>query len=430
MRKFFSLGIIAFALHAQSLHELEQYALEHAIEIQKTKLESDIAEAKKKQKTHQQYGKIDLVGSYNHYNTSRTYKPLTPQIIASREYVYTTKDLYSVGVSYDVALFTGFAQTQDIAIADLSSKIAQLKQKLTKEQLLYNIRSLYLAILAQKEMLVAQEEYIRALEKLHQQIVYEVDLGKKAKIDLLKSQADIQKAILQKEEFISNIAITKATLSELVTLDVKDVEDINIEVTPMKESIDTLLAKIESLSQVQLDEMMIQKAQKGVKKLHSKNLPQVMLNGYYGYNFGEDEILGTWENENLWQVGVNLKWNIIDFGVTSAMIQEAKVSQLQANISKQKTLLHLKKQLIEAKSNIDLEVAQYNGNKTEWELAKESANIEEVRYQNNAATLNDLLLAKSKAQLAHAKMIQSKYNYQKALYFLAYILEKGQKSEK
>ncbi len=53
------------------------------------------------------------------------------------------------------------------------------------------------------------------------------------------------------------------------------------------------------------------------------------------------------------------------------------------------------------------------GNSAQLRLSQKSESIEKVRYENNVATLNDLLLAKGKRQLADAKLIESKYNLSK-----------------
>ena len=78
---------------------------------------------------------------------------------------------------------------------------------------------------------------------------------------------------------------------------------------------------------------------------------------------------------------------------------------------------------------MQLHYTEYLSNTAQYELAKESAAIEQVRYENDAATLNDLLLAKSKAQLALSGVIASKYNYQKSKYYIQYLMERGDKSE-
>ena len=46
--------------------------------------------------------------------------------------------------------------------------------------------------------------------------------------------------------------------------------------------------------------------------------PQIVLNAAYGQNFGPNDgrhqNSGDWENQEVWQAGLNLKWNIFDFG--------------------------------------------------------------------------------------------------------------------
>ena len=58
-------------------------------------------------------------------------------------------------------------------------------------------------------------------------------------------------------------------------------------------------------------------------------------------------------------------------------------------------------------------------------MLSETQMIEQVSYDNDALSLTDLLDTRAKKELAYAKMIDAKYNYQKAKYYLDYLLEKG-----
>jgi outer membrane protein TolC len=71
------------------------------------------------------------------------------------------------------------------------------------------------------------------------------------------------------------------------------------------------------------------------------------------------------------------------------------------------------------------EYANYQGNLKQYDLAKSSEKIERVRYENGVSTINDLLYATSQTQLARAKLIESKYNYQKGKFYMDYLLERG-----
>ncbi len=432
MKRIFYLSVFTFYLFGSivfgsTLDDLIKYATKHSTVFKQSQAQIELAQIKREESRVQQYGSLDLVGDYTHYNTPRTLAPLTPTVIGSGVPITTTKDLFSAGVAYSVPLFTGFAQTRQIEIEDIAKQMSRAKARLTKEQLVYNIRSLYLSILAQKEILKAQRTYIHALKSLTKQIAYEVEVGKKAKIDLFKAQSDSRASQTQQEILVSNIEMTKATLSSLVGKRVKKVTPLRIKVKKPRYSVNQLYAKASGLAKVEMEDMALTKADKMIAKSRSAKLPQVNLSSYAGKNYGVDLASKDWDDETLWQVGVNVKWNLVDFGKRDLSVQQAKIAKMEATFKKEQTLLDLRKLLTQGVEKIKQSYAEYLGNSVQLRLSKKSEKIEKVRYANDVATLNDLLLAKGKRQLAQAKLIESKYNYKKSIYYLDYLLERGVK---
>ncbi len=426
MIRIFYILLLTMPLFSSTLDGLIGYATKHSTVVKQSQAQIELAQIKREESGVRQYGSLDLVGEYTHYNTPRTLMPLTPTIIAGGP-VVTTKDLFSAGMAYSVPLFTGFAQTRQIEIDDIAKQMSMAKARLTKEQLVYNIRSLYLSVLAQKEMLKAQRSYTHALKKLTKQIVYEVEVGKKAKIDLYKAKSDSRASQTQQEILKSHIEMTKATLSSLVGKRVGKLTPLRIKVKKPHYSVERFYAKASQLAKVEMEEMALIKADKMIAKSRSAKLPQVNFSSYVGKNYGEDLTSKEWDNETLWQAGVNVKWNLVDFGQRDLSIQQAKIARMEAAFKKEQTLLDLKKLLTQGIEQIKQSYAEYLGNSAQLRLSKKSEKIEKVRYANSVATLNDLLLAKGKRQLAQAKLIESKYNYQKSKYYLDYLLERGVK---
>lgn len=414
---------------SDSLNSLIDYALKHSVIINQTKAQYEIAKLAHKQSRSKQFGEIDGVGSYTHYNIERTLAPLPPSAMMSGKPITTTKDIYSAGVNYSVPLFTGFGMTRGIEMANIAKEMSKAKTKLTKEELVYNIKSLYLTILALSDIKNAQKSYITALERLKKDIAYKVQLGKKAEVDLIKSEADIEEAKANLENIEANIQITKSTLASLVGRDIKSVSPISFKIKKNNYDIRKLYKKSAELQKIKVEDLAIKKADKFVKKSKSALYPQLSLNAYYGKNYGKDIKTGINDDEEIYQVGLNAKYDLIDFGKTSTDIQKAKLERLQARLKKTQTLLDLKKLIIKAVSQIKRDYAMYKSNYQRYKLSKKSAQIENVRYNNNVSTLNDLLLAKAKENLAKAKLIESRYNYKKSVYFLDYIMEKGVKDE-
>ena len=427
MRQFFLLWFLTVSVYSDTLNGLIVYATKHSTVIKQNQTQFTFSKLKRQESQAERFGELNAVGDYTHYNIERTLAPLVPSSISSGTPITTSKDIYSAGVRYTVPLFTGFAQTRQIEIDDIAQQMSRASVKLTREQLVYNIRSLYLSVLAQQEIRKAQHIYTKALQKLSKQIAYEVKVGKKAKIDLLKARSDEQAAHTQEAILSSNIETTKASLSALVGKDVKKLHSLKIKVRKPNYSIKKLYDKTVHLAKVEVENMALKKADKMIAKSKASSLPQVNLAAYAGKNYGQDIATNNWDNETLWQVGVNVSYNLVDFGKRNIVTQEAKIAKMQAVFKKEQTLLDLKKILTQGVEKVKQSYAEYLGNNAQYKLSKKAQKIEQIRYRSNASTLNDLLLAKGKTWLAQAKVIESKYTYQKNKFYIDYLMERGVK---
>jgi len=432
-RVFVVLTLLINTVFGQSLESLIHYALKHSTVVKQSKAEIELAKAKRDESKSSQYGSIDLVGSYTHFNLPRTLAPLTPaSILSDPTAVPTATNLFGTGVMYSVPLFTGFAQTRAVEMDSIAEALSKSKLSLTKEQLAYNVASLYLSILALKDMYAAQQKYVTALKKLKNIIAKEVSLGKKAQIDLLKAENDLYGNFSYLEVLKGNIAISKASLASLVGVNhIGTLKSVKVSVRKPNYSINRLYNEALNLDKVHISDLNIKKANKGIEKSKAHLYPQVNLSSYYGYNYGKNDgsnaFPGDFNSEENWQVGVNAKWTITDFGKSSAATQKAKIAHMQATFAKEQTLLDLRKSLVEAYEHMKQEYANYRGNQKQYALAQKSEKIERVRYKNGVSTINDLLYASSQTQISRAKLIESKYNYQKGKFYMDYLLERGVK---
>ncbi len=422
-KRLLLLTFLLTPLLATSMNELIQSALTHNSLIKKTDLQIELLEAKRDESRAKRFGEVDVVGSYTHYNLPRTLAPIVPSSLSPTSSVDTTQNLFTTGIQYSVPLFTGGALEQQVAIDNIATQMSQSKKKLSREELIYNIRSLYLSALSLQELIHSQESYLHALENLKEKIRYGVEIGKRAKIELLKANNDLTQAMGNLQKSRSSLQMLKSTLEALSHYGKIDTLEA-IEVSP--QNLNPLLedSNLANLERFRLQELEIQKGSKLIKKVEASAKPQVALNAYAGYNYDFDQI-EPFEEEQLWQVAVNVKWNIFDFGGTSARVQQAKIAKLQAISQSDATTEGFKKLFAKAKNEIETAFSNYQTTQSQYALLQESQTIEQARYDAGVATLNDLLLAKSKTQLAKSQMIQSKYAYQNGVYYLDYLLERG-----
>ena len=436
----FSLFLVV-SLNAMSLDETIERALAQNNSLKKVVLSKDEAKQNKELKKSQKYGRLDLKVDYDHFNKARTLAPLTPMdIVSSPTGAYempTTNDLISTGVAYNVVLFDGFAQQNSYKISDLAYKNSMLNIKLAKEELIYNVRSLYLSLLALQEQLDAQIRYVASQKKLYEYVQKEYELQSKSKLDLLEAKNSYTEALSTKEKIVANIEILKATLSKMIASESFDkAEKVEVNFEEAKEN----EVGIEELSRFKLAEFSKSIAQKKLESAESLYYPKVDLSAYYGYSMGPNATTNTFpstgvtylnkgdfNSENLWQIGVHLKWNIYDFGVKSSNVQKEKIALRRAKIDIDDVKLELVKEFKIAKSKLTLAKADYTSLKSQYELLVEIEKAQMLKYENSALALTDLLDTKAKTALVYAKMINAKYEYQKAKYYIDYLLEKGEK---
>ena len=431
--KFILLVVFALNLYAISLDEAIDVALKNSTELKKSSLGVDLAKKSLDEKKLSNYGKVDLIASFTHYNLPRTLTPLTPSRMQSGDIIPSTEDMYSIGVSYSVNLFNGFADTSAIEVSSLQKEISKNMHLLSKEQIIYNVKSLYFNILSFEAQLKAQKLYIKTLEKLYEDVKLKVSLGTLAKIDKLKALADLKRAKSKLTDIKTNIKILKETLASVMMVEsILNLEKIEIEID------DSLVLHVENLkeeilktSKLQVASLNVAKKEKEEEKAQSVYYPKISFSAFYGQNAGENDPTnlnaGEFENEDVWQLGLNLQWNVFDFGRKNKFVQKSRILTMQSKLDEEKTKRDLQKVLVEALSKIDQSIQNYKSAKIELELMSETEKIESIRYENGASDINDLLYTKARFAMAKSSYIQAKYSYQNAIYYLDYVMERGEK---
>ncbi len=414
---------------AITLQKCIKLGMAQNLTLQQERINHNISKNNLKQKQAQTFGSLSTIGSYYHYNMPRTLVPMTPAGMSKD--VATTTNLSMVGLKYTLPLFTGFAHTSNIVLAELQQKINETKINLSVQQIVYNIKNLYLQSLSLQHQLSAQKKYTQSLNKLYEQIDLGVKIGKNAKVDLLKITSELEQSKATQTQILNSNQIVKATLANLIDIPKIDkINDIDINIKPINLKLNkSLNPDIKLLQIYKQADLAILSDNQIINRNKSKLYPQISFDAIYGQNFGPNDstnaVPNTWNHTETWQVGINLKWDIFDFGKNKADIKQAELHKRQSLLKKLQIEKDLKLNIYTAIRNINTAIANYNSAKTEYDLTNKTQNIELIKYRYNAINLNDLLQAKAKNQIAKSKIISSKYTYQDNLYYLDYLLEKG-----
>jgi len=361
-----------------------------------------------KEKKRNRFGKFILNGGYTHYNIPRTLSPIVPPITPS---VVTDKDISNLGVSYTVTLFSGFSQREEVKIARIDNKLTGQYTSLTKAQIAYNVRSIFLKILSMKENREAVLSYMKALKTLKKDIDTGIQVGKRPEIDQLKVEAEIEKTKSELQTINGNLKILKSTLAFLLG---KEKLDENIEkIEPQNNN--PISPESNNNPRIEIAKLNLKKSEKTVKKIKSTYLPSIKLSGYYGNNFGGGE------RETLWQVGVSFNWLLFDFGSRKLKVEKAEEGLIISRLNIEKTKLSVAKDLKEALTNIETAKETIKSAEKEKQLTEKVKKIEKVRYSTGTGTIYDLLTAEAKAVTAQTKLITAKYSLLDSIYYLKYV---------
>ncbi|MDO8946532.1 MAG: TolC family protein [Desulfocapsaceae bacterium] len=424
------LTIIPCASSGLTIDEAVALALANNPDLQKQQMNRTLSEEDLSGQKAQNFGKFDLAASYGYYNLPRTLAPLTPASIATDpKAVPTTVDLFATGIMYEVPLFTGFAQQRSVEIAALEKELAGLALKLSREQLIYNVKSLYVNILSLQAQEESQRAYLESLRRLHDDISLEIKVGRKARVEQLKAAADLENARVQARQISGNIRIMKDGLSTLLGGDmITPLENLSVEMAVPGESGQN--KEIEQLDRYRSARLEVEKKARIVEKSSAPYYPQVIFNSFYGQNFGPNDSTniheGDWNTQELWQATVNLKWTLFDFGARKTASRMAAIREQQSRRDRVKTELELKKSVSEAEIKIEMAMDAFHSAETELALTRETEMIEQVRFDQGATDVNDLLYAKARNQLALSRSIAARYSYQNGCFYLDYLLENGE----
>ncbi|WP_457642983.1 TolC family protein [Persephonella sp.] len=400
-----------------TLQQVIDEALKNSPVLQKKELEVKIEKSKGKELKGKRFGHVDLFVNGVHYEDRRILYPLSPPIDPRR--LAGAQNQLIAGISYTVPLFTGFEIEESIKISRINKKIKQLDYRLTKNELVYNIKSIYLKILELEKQKEAVLAYKTSLEQLYSDTQYAVKLGKKPEVDLLKVEYQLASAKAQIVQIQNSISALKTTLLSLVgkeDLDLSKIEEVSLtEENPP--SLSQLKEKINRLSTIKKAELAEKIAKRKLKIAKGKYLPSVFLNASAQRNTGNGYY------KDLWQVGLQINFTLLDFGSRKGQYIKSKLEVKKTALEKRAVKLEIQKKLADALSKISSAQSKINSAQKQVVFAKKVEEIEKAKYEEGVSDMYDLLYAKAQRITAETSYYQAVYERERAFAYLKYILE-------
>jgi outer membrane protein len=325
--------------------------------------------------------------------------PLTPPVIsgpfgAGLDIPDYSRNVYDAGGSLRLPVFKGGRLYRAVVVAELKKAIAEDNYVTSKQDLIFNLTSVFYKIAELEKLLIATDGNVKQLEAHKRDVELLYKTGAVAYLDLLKTDVQLAYAIEQRLAVKNNLDSAYELLKTLMGID--DMER-RIEIVYHESAPLALPSVEESLSRAfeqRPEYRAIGKKKKifeeRVKIAQGKRLPDVYVAGEYGGKAGDS--LAFKEN---WFFGARLSIPVFDGGLIAAEVNKER-TELQKVVEEERSLkLTITREVRDAHLNIATAREKTEVAKKTIDSAKENVRIERLKYQTGAGTNTDYLDAQT-----------------------------------
>ena len=328
-----------------------------------------------------------------------------------------------------VPLFTGGRITSDIRAAELLTRAAQHQLARSREELVFNVTSLYFGVLSQDHVIESLRFSQEALERHLVRVEHQIEAEKAAEVDRLRTQvrlANIDQQIVAEQNVR---AVQYEAMANLMGLSpdhatIEVVGDLQAEPLSMT---DPSLAVREALAQ-RADFLAAQAAleaqAKAVDAARAAQWPSIFGQASYGERWVLDpseQPSGTDRSDDVGAVGVVGELPLFQGGQIKAQIRRERAGLSAARQRLRSLALQIQLDVKTALLNIQSSYQQVQATKTAIEQATESLRIEREKYELGKGSITDVLDAQSSLLFTQTSYYRalSGYNVALAQYRLA-----------
>jgi outer membrane protein len=328
--------------------------------------------------------------------------------------IINPEDEYNFVTSFSQPIFTGFGLINQYKIASLGLDVAEISEKLTRQDVILDAKNAYFSILKSQKLMAVAEDTVKQVSAQKEVAENMYQVGMSPLNDLLQSQVQLAN---DKQRFITaqnNLEISKSQFNTLLRRPVNApvaIVDI-LDYTSFVHDIDYCLTHAnQNRLELQVADLEIQIAKKDYELSKRNYFPSIDLTGTLtrrGTDWDVDGGEGI-SDEKFWDIQATATWDFWEWGRTRYGVKE-KLSRLSQS-------KYRKEEIVD---NIELEVKQsfLRTKETEKnittiekaiEQARENLRITEERYKEQVSTTTDVLVAQT-------LLTETMTNYYNALY--------------
>jgi outer membrane protein len=326
---------------------------------------------------------------------------------------------YSLKLTLQQPLFTGFKISSSVDIAAYSAQAQNQDYTKDEHDLIYNIKNAYWTLYKAISLKAVVDENVNQIKAHLDDVTNLFNQGMATKNDVLKVQVQLGDTQIKQIDANNNVHLSLISLDNIMgvplSTEVNPLEKVNPKVETLS-NIDMYMEKAyQNRPELKGMDLRIKAGESGVTMAQSGWWPQVALIGDYLSARPNQRIFPSVDQfKDTWDVNLSVSWDIWNWGATAHQTDQAQTQVEQAKDS-YKIL----------KDGITLEVTQTYLNilqaKDKMTLAENNVSQAEENYRvtdekfKNGLTLNSELLDSEVALLsAKTNFVQSQVDYELA----------------
>jgi outer membrane protein len=332
---------------------------------------------------------------------------------------------FTLGAKFSQPIFTGFALTNQYKVAKIGVEVADLNEKLRRQDVILAAKDVYFSLLKTQKLVDVGKQTVKQIEAQSEVAENFYQVGMTPLNDFLEVEvtlANVKQLLIVAE---NDMATAEANFNTLLRRPVNKpilIEDIQI-YDPLNKDLEYFLqASLNNRLEMKLADLEIQVSERELKVAKKDYYPSVTLEGSYsqwgadwdarkGYEDFDDDAYS-------WNISAVAQWDFWTWGRTYYSVESQLRKTYQAEHRKKEVtdliLLEVKqaylKVLESLKNIVTIEKA--------IEQAKENLRINQEQYKQQVATSTNVLDAQTLLTRTMANYYTALYDYKIAKAFL------------
>lgn len=397
------------------LAEAIEIALHNNPEVAAAAWDQRAAQARRDLAAGARLPRLSVVGSYMHHLDEQRLLPVRrpgdPAILA--------RDIVSGDLVLTMPLFTGGRLVNQIRAAELLQEAAGHRLARNRDELVFNVSSIFFSILAQRHVTESLEFSVRTLKEHLSRVDALVAAQKAARVDRLRTEvrlADVQQRLVQERNVL---AIQHRALASLLgsedhedTISIQG--DLDLEQKASVPALETALeTALEAAWSGRDDYLAAQSALEAqarhIEVARAGRSPTVFLQGSYGGRWAAGPTTGTGDKlDDIGRIGVGAEIPLYEGRQINAQVQEQRAHYAAARERLRKLELRIRLDVETALLNVRSSRERIAAIQKSVEQARESLRIEQERYDLGMGAIVDVLDAQT-------ALLESQTTYYRAL---------------